>query len=129
MNDKMKILVVDDEEINVIILEQLLLSRGYRVIKAFNGVEALKKTKEEAPDLILLDIVMPEMNGYELTEKIRQVEGSSKTSIPIIAVTASDFDLTKERAKSLGFNGYMLKPFETEVLKKKLISIVDDGAL
>ena len=67
---------------------------------------------------------MPEMNGYALAAEIRRIEENSKEPMPILAVTASDFDLTKERAISLGFNGYMLKPFEIKVLEKKLASIV-----
>ncbi len=118
-----KILLVEDNEINLIIMQSQLAALGYEVDTAVNGKDALVKIQGESYDLILTDLEMPEMDGYELTEKIRQMEEATKASIPILAVTASDFDLNKERAEELGFNGYMLKPFETEVLQKKLGSI------
>lgn len=72
--EKQTILVVDDEEINVVILEKLLLSQGYVVLKAFNGFEALQKIGKNTPDLILLDIVMPEMDGYEVCRQLKADE-------------------------------------------------------
>ena len=67
---------------------------------------------------------MPEMNGYELTAEIRSLEENSDESITIFAITASDYDLTEGRAKSLGFNDYMLKPLDVELLQKKLADVV-----
>jgi CheY-like chemotaxis protein len=64
------------------------------------------------------------MNGYELTAEIRRLEADTDRSIPILAITASEFDLNEERAISKGFNGYMLKPLEVEILKKKLAGII-----
>jgi len=123
-----KILLVEDNEINLIIMQSQLASLGYQVDIAMDGKEALLKYQESKYDLILTDLDMPGMDGYALTAEIRRIEETSKESIPIIAVTASDFDLTKERAQSLGFNGYMLKPFETDVLEKKLAGFVSNGA-
>ncbi|MBW1785769.1 MAG: response regulator [Deltaproteobacteria bacterium] len=120
------ILLVEDNEINLEIMQSQLLSLGYQVDTAINGKEALIKYQEKTYDIILTDLEMPEMDGYALAAEIRRIEENSKKPIPILAVTASDFDLTKERAISLGFNGYMLKPFEIDVLEKKLSSIVYD---
>ena len=69
---------------------------------------------------------MPEMDGYQMAEEIRRIENDSMHSTPIIAITASEFDLNEERAMAMGFNGYMLKPLEIEVLKKKLAGIVSE---
>jgi len=119
-----QILLVEDNEINLAIMQSQLVSLGYQVDTAINGKEALVKFQKNKYDIILTDLEMPEMNGYALAAEIRRIEENSKEPIPILAVTASDFDLTKERAISLGFNGYMLKPFEIDVLEKKLASIV-----
>jgi CheY-like chemotaxis protein len=67
---------------------------------------------------------MPEMNGYDLAAEIRRLEQDAQPPIPILAITASEFDLNQERAKSLGFSGYMLKPLDLELLKSKFASIV-----
>ena len=69
---------------------------------------------------------MPEMNGYELTKQIRRLEEDTAEAVTIFAITASDYDLTEGRAKSLGFNDYMLKPLDVELLQKKLADIVRD---
>ena len=121
-----KILLVEDNEINLEIMQSQLLFLGYQVDTAINGKEALIKYQIKTYDIILTDLEMPEMDGYALAAEIRRIEENSKEPIPILAVTASDFDLTKERAISMGFNGYMLKPFEIDVLEKKLASIVYD---
>jgi putative two-component system response regulator len=118
------ILVVDDNEINREIMQSQLASMGYRVDTAFNGMDALGKYQKNKYDVILTDIDMPEMDGYALTKEIRRLEKSSGGSIPIFAITASDYDLNEERAHSLGFNGYMLKPLEPEVFEKKLADLV-----
>jgi len=119
-----KILLVEDNEINLEIMQSQLVSLGYQVDTAINGKQALIKFQKKNYDIILTDLEMPEMDGYALAAEIRQIEENSKEPMPILAVTASDFDLTKERAISLGFNGYMLKPFEIDVLEKKLASII-----
>jgi CheY-like chemotaxis protein len=84
----------------------------------------LLKYQKKTYDVILTDIEMPEMNGYELTEKIRRLEENTDRATAIFAITASDYDLTEGRAKSLGFNDYMLKPLDVAVLKRKLADSV-----
>jgi len=117
------ILLVEDNEINREIMQSQLTAMGYRVDLAVNGTDALNLYQQKAYDVILTDIEMPEMNGYELTAEIRRLEADTDRSTPILAITASEFDLNEERALSKGFNGYMLKPLEIEVLKKKLAGI------
>ena len=118
------ILLVEDNEINLEIMYSQLSSLNYKVDTAVNGKDALGKFQQNNYDVILTDIEMPEMNGYELTAAIRQSEERLKTSIPILAITASEFDLNEERAKSLGFSGYMLKPLDLDLLKAKFAGIV-----
>ncbi len=119
-----KILLVEDNEINLEIMHSQLNSLQFSVDTAVNGKDALKKFQQNDYDVILTDIEMPEMNGYELTAAIRQSEKDSETSIPILAITASEFDLNEDRAHSLGFTGYMLKPLDLELLKSKFAGIV-----
>ena len=117
------ILLAEDNEINREIMQSQLKAMGYSVDTAANGAEALKLYQQKAYDVILTDIEMPEKNGYELTAEIRRLETDASRSIPIFAITASEFDLNEERAVAMGFTGYMLKPLEIEVLKKKLAAI------
>jgi CheY-like chemotaxis protein len=107
-------------------MQSQLTAMGYRVDMAVNGTDALNLYQKKTYDVILTDIEMPEMNGYELTAEIRRREENTDRSTPILAITASEFDLNEERAVSKGFNGYMLKPLEVEVLKRKLAGIVCD---
>jgi putative two-component system response regulator len=118
-----KILLVEDNEINREIMLSQLTAMGYQVDMAVNGTDALNLYLKKAYDVILTDIEMPEMNGYELSAEIRRLEADTDRSTPIFAITASEFDLNEERAASLGFSGYMLKPLDVEVLKKKLAGI------
>ena len=121
------ILLVEDNEINREIMQSQLIAMGYRVDLAADGKQALQLYQKNAYDVILTDIEMPEMNGYELTTEIRRIEAGTDRSSPIFAITASEFDLNEERAVAQGFNGYMLKPLEIEVLKRKLAGITSDG--
>ena len=117
------ILLVEDNEINLEIMQSQLVSLGYRVDTAADGRQALAKYQEADYDAILTDLEMPEMDGYALANEIRRSEADSCKSTPILAITASDFDLSEERARSLGFDGYMLKPLEPDLLEKKLAAV------
>jgi len=123
------ILLAEDNEINLEIMHSQLTSMGYKVDTAVNGKDALAKCQKKKYDVILTDIEMPEMDGYALTAEIRRIEKDSNNPIPILAITASEFDLNDERAKSMGFNGYMLKPLEIDVLENKLAEIMHSRKL
>lgn len=118
------ILLVEDNEINLEIMLSQLTSLKYNVDTAVNGKDALEKFRHTKYDVVLTDIEMPEMNGYDLAAEIRRLEQDAQPPIPILAITASEFDLNEERAKSLGFSGYMLKPLDLELLKSKFAGIV-----
>ena len=117
------ILLVEDNEINLEIMLSQLTSLNYNVDTAVNGKDALEKFRQKKYDVVLTDIEMPTMNGYDLAAEIRRSEQDKQSPIPILAITASEFDLNEARAKSLGFNGYMLKPLDLELLKSKFASI------
>jgi CheY-like chemotaxis protein len=100
-----------------------LCASGYTVEEAENGMEALQKYQVKSYDLILTDIEMPEMDGYELAAGIRRLEKAAGCKTTIIAITASDFDLEEGKAHEAGFDGFMLKPLDLKVLSKKLANI------
>src|SRR6476620_7474482 len=111
------ILVVDDKPDNVRLLSTILTERGYQVRKALNGQRALATVQEFPPTLILLDVMMPEMNGYEVCARLK---ASPKTSaIPVIFLSALDDDLDKVKAFDVGAVDYITKPFQNkEVLAR-----------
>lgn len=113
--DKKKILIVEDEEAIARFLELELNYEGYDVIKAFDGRDGLKKALEEEIDLIILDIMLPKLNGMEVCRRIRK-----ESLIPIIMLTAKDDTLDKVMGLDLGANDYMTKPFAIEELLARI---------
>jgi len=112
-----KILIVDDVPNNRLIMEKIL-EEHCAVILASNGEEALKLAVKENPDLILLDIIMPGMNGYEVCKKLKQ---SKKTRrIPVIFVTAKDDAVEEEKGLKLGAIDYIIKPFKFSIIKARV---------
>jgi CheY-like chemotaxis protein len=121
MSDKIKILVVDDEPLNITIMEEIL-EDDYDLSTAENGLECLEKARETQPDIILLDINMPEMDGYEACQKIR--EDWEIKQIPVIFVSA--LGLIEERMKGydVGGDDFLVKPFEEDELLAKIALII-----
>jgi len=109
-----RILVVDDKDENLKVAVNLLKLVGFETIEAINGLDAIDKFNEYSPDLILMDLRMPLMNGYEATKQIKSTEKGLST--PIIALTASAFDEDKKKAKLYGLQGYIRKPFRESEL-------------
>ena len=107
------ILVVDDDERTQHMLGSMLRLEGYRVITASNGEEALKQFNYESPDLILLDIMMPEIDGYDLCQRIREF-----SQVPIIMLTAKDSEQDTIDGLDVGADDYVTKPF----LSKELLA-------
>jgi CheY-like chemotaxis protein len=118
-----RVLVAEDNPINREIMLSQLTALGYTVAEAANGKEALRKYQAGQYDLILTDIEMPELDGYGLAAEIRRLEQVAGRRTPILAITASDFDLDEAKAHSAGLDGYMLKPLDPKVLAKKLADI------
>lgn len=105
-----KILVIDDEESNQKLVSSILESKGFEVLQAYDGVEGLRMAREAGPDLILMDIQMPELDGIE-TFKILKTDISTK-SIPIIALTALAMSGDRKKLLDIGFDEYIAKPLE-----------------
>jgi PleD family two-component response regulator len=111
------ILVVDDTESNVDILVDAL-SDDYEVSVAMDGESALEIVEEEPPDLILLDIMMPDMDGYEVCEKLKS--DSNTKAIPIIFLSGATDEASKEKGLALGAVDFITKPIEKNIVLSKL---------
>ena len=111
---KERILIVEDNPQNMRLIEMVLKTRGYTLLKATDGEEALDMAMRERPDLIIMDIQLPKMNGLEVTRHLRESPAFSHT--PIIALTA--YAMKGDRGKFLegGFDAYLSKPFNTREL-------------
>ena len=109
-----KILLVDDEESLVMLLTERLKFNGYDVITAADGQEGLDKAKKEKPDLILLDVMMPKMNGYQVSRLLKFDQRFKH--IPIIMLTARTQAIDMKTGKETGADAYITKPFESENL-------------
>ncbi len=109
------ILVVDDEQSIVDILSFNLKREGYKVIEAYDGEEGYIKAISEKPDLILLDVMLPKMDGFDVCKKIREI-----SSVPIIMLTARDEEIDKVLGLELGADDYMTKPFGVRELMARV---------
>ena len=122
-----KILLVEDNEINQEIALEILGEAGFVMDVADDGAVAVERIKEAEPgryDLILMDIQMPIMNGYEAARQIRAMKDSAYVNIPIIAMTANAFDEDRKEAFNAGMNGHIAKPIDTEKLFELLKEIL-----
>ena len=117
------ILVVDDYEDTRVMIRSALEARGYRVLEAANGEEAVEAARRECPDLILMDLNMPFMDGLEAAKRIRKCKELCQ-SAPILAITAFDTYGMEEAALEAGCNGYIRKPLDTEEAERTLRSFI-----
>lgn len=117
----MRVLVVEDNTVNVLVVKKFLEKWKVDFMHASDGVEAIEKVQKHVFDLILMDIHMPNMDGYEATESIRAFEGNYYKSVPIIALTASALMDNKERIYNAGMNDIVVKPFKPAELYKILV--------
>ncbi len=117
-----KILIVDDEPFNLDLLEQELADQDYAIERASDGVEALAKVESFAPDVVLLDYMMPNMNGIEVVKRMRQEERTK--SIPVILVTAKGSQEDKVRGLDAGADDYVIKPFDSFELLARVRSML-----
>jgi two-component system, cell cycle response regulator DivK len=113
-----RILVVEDQEDNRIILRRLLSSAGYDLIEAVNGEDGVALALSTRPDLILMDIQLPAMDGYEATRRIKS--NAELKSIPVIAVTSYALSGDEAKARAAGCDAYVAKPFSPRQLLAKV---------
>ncbi len=117
-----KILIVDDETLIREVLKHILTQDGYEVIEAENGDAAIKKTREEKPDLIVLDMNMPKMTGFEVAPLVRSHPDTM--DIPIIALTASADSQGVEEAHNAGCDRYLSKPIDKKILLEAVTALL-----
>ena len=119
-----KIMVVDDEESLRELVNAIFTSEGYEVIMASSGQDCLEKLKNERPDLVLMDMMMPGMSGRETTEKIR--ENANTKSLKVVFLTVARFSETgKETLDKLDVADYITKPFDNDILIKKVKKLTE----
>lgn len=119
-----KVLVVDDEPYILRSLRMILEMEGYQVETATDGLEALKKVSENKPHLILLDIMMPHMDGYEVAKRIK--EDPMTSDISILVLTAKGLEKDKMRSISLGVDEHLTKPFSPTKLLERVKEILGE---
>lgn len=123
----LRVLVVEDNLLNQILAKKYLNDMGCKVEIAENGVIAIQKLEEKEFDIVLMDIQMPEMDGYQATRRIRERKDKKYGSIPILAMTAHDMKGEKEKCVGAGMNGYIAKPIHREVLKERILELLNRG--
>jgi two-component system cell cycle response regulator DivK len=116
------VLVVDDMSDNLILISLSLQDMGLRVVTATNGADALAVAKLARPDLILMDIAMPQQDGLAATRRIR--EETELQNVPVIALTAFDTDGFRQAAFDAGFSGYLTKPIDFERLRNLMSKLL-----
>jgi len=113
MKTEAKILIAEDNVMNQLLIKHLLRSRGYKFDLVINGAEAVETLKRQSYDLVLMDIQMPEMDGYSATEQIRQ---ALRSNVPIIAMTAHAMSGNKEKCIKAGMSDFITKPLDEDAL-------------
>ena len=113
-----RIIITDDEPVILRMTEFILKKAGYETVKTSSGMECIKAATEQKPDLILLDLLMPEMDGFQVIEKLRELDDMG--DIPIILLTAAEDSETLDKAAAMGVSGCVGKPFKQDELLGKI---------
>jgi CheY-like chemotaxis protein len=121
-NGPRTILIVDDFDDTRLLLKTWLQKKGFRVVEAEDGNRAIAAAEHNRPDLIIMDVEMPELDGLEATRRIRRLENFAE--VPIVAVSAYGADQYREHALAAGCNEYVSTPFEPEELERLIRSLI-----
>lgn len=122
---KKKILIVDDDADIVDLLKAILEMKGYEIIEAFDGREAIEKAYERKPDLILLDIMMPVMDGWEVCQRLKACKKTSH--LPVAIVTTRDGRSDRKRAVKEGVADYITKPFQPDDFMQRIKRVLKES--
>ena len=118
------VLYIEDNPDNMTLVQRALETRGYKLLKAKNGLEGVKTAESEDVDLILLDINLPDIDGYEVAQRLRASEKRALKTVPIIAVTANALKGDAEKALNAGCDVYMSKPINIRELWARVEAFV-----
>jgi two-component system cell cycle response regulator DivK len=126
------ILYVDDDQANRILVNRVLRSAGYTMVEAETGMAGVKAAEKSLPDLILMDINLPDIDGYQATDRIRQIPSIANT--PVIALTANAMVGDREKALQAGCDGYISKPVDIDLLPRQVAEYIkafktEDGTI
>jgi two-component system response regulator AtoC/two-component system nitrogen regulation response regulator NtrX len=119
------ILLVDDSEVSNFLMQSILEERGYSILSVSNGKDALDFLKQQQPNLIILDIMMPEMNGFGVLESVKKFEATAK--IPVMILTARNNLKDQEKAISMGAADYMIKPIDIDDVVERVSRLMNSG--
>ncbi len=119
-NENIKVLAIDDNADIRELLSFVLAKEGYSVTSSANGVDGLSQIKEMKPDLVLLDVMMPEFSGFDVLDAIRNDKDSKVRAIPVLMITAKSTTEDVDRALELGATSYIVKPFRPAKLVEKV---------
>lgn len=124
---KVKILIVDDIPLNVLLIDKMLAKFKFHILKANSGADALKIIAEEKPHILLLDLMMPGVDGYQVTEEVRKTV--TKEQMPIVILSALNANDDINRAMNLGADEFITKPVMMERLHNCVITLVNNLTL
>lgn len=113
-----RILIVEDNENNMYLISFILKKGGYEIIQAWSGEEGVELAKKERPDLIVMDIMLPGIDGYEATKRIRETDDAKE--IPVVALTSYAMVGDREKAFAAGCAGYIEKPLDPEKILEEI---------
>jgi len=117
----LRVLVAEDNAVNRLVAQRLLQKKGHTIAVAHNGREALERIRAEHFDIVLMDIQMPDLDGYAATAEIRKLEAGNGKHVPIIGVTAHAMEGDRERCLAAGMDGYVAKP----IIPKQLYAEIE----
>lgn len=120
-----RILVVDDSTTNIVLLEAILKEKGYQIETALNAKEAFMRIEKQIPDLILLDLLMPKVSGFDFLEELRKHESTRQTPVIVISAINADDEHTR-RIKELAAVDFIRKPVDIQYLVSKVQEILKD---
>lgn len=118
------VLIVDDNEINRFMAVHVLQTRGFTVIQASDGIEALRLTRDEHPDVVVLDIQMPGMSGLEVLSRMRASHDPAIARTPVLAATALAMPSDRERCFAAGANRFLARPFSMKALVEEVRALI-----
>ncbi|MDM8529230.1 response regulator [Anaerolineales bacterium HSG24] len=122
---KARILYIEDNPDNMILVQRVLMVEGYEVIEATNGIEGVARAKEILPDIVITDINLPDIDGYEITHRLKTYNATAH--IPVVAMTANVMKKDRENVEQAGCDGYISKPIDIDELPKQIEDFIKKG--